>query len=634
VVDLRIRYDDADAFVRAFMVDLELRGVYVPSSVPVAIGSDIDLTVEFGGGRGLKLGAVVATHRGEGADFSLGLRIARMQDKHRQWLTAAVKARLQERRDKASMPRPEHRLRTASADLDDHTVDVGALEIDAEGGVIIGIDLGTSNSAACYHGKDGLTLIELGEHKDRYLPSIVAYEEGGTVRVGKYAMAGLRRIPERTIFGAKRFIGRDYKSAEVQSMRTRYPYNIVAGAKGRCAVEIDGRRIDLAAVSAKILEEIRIEAEKRLGQKVERAIITVPAYYNQNQRFAVTQAGRLAGLQVERVLNEPTAAAIAYGLSYDTSKRILVYDLGGGTFDVSVMSVEKDKLAVLATAGDTFLGGEDFDDRIVNYAIGMFEKANPRKKLSRAKGALALLKEAAEQVKKRLSTKERTIFTVRDAVLEGGGSTRVECELDRAQLIAQVTDLVERTLAITDMALAEAGLARDSLDDVLLVGGQTVMPYVRERVAQHLGITPRADLPPHEVVAMGAGTLAYLRRTRSSRRFLDVLSMSIGVEIPGGRMKAVLAQNTKVPCERSFKVTVPAARFADFALEVYQGEAERVAQNEHLGAIPLAGFDPGDHDPVPLAFDFALSADCMLRVIVRNLATEQSVEAILAAAMD
>jgi molecular chaperone DnaK len=512
-------------------------------------------------------------------------------------------------------------------------LDLGFGEFEsADEGPIVGIDLGTSNSCASIVLDGKPTMLPLGDpelqgHANLYvLPSVVSYDDTSHVVVGQQAMAGLQKNARRTIFGAKRFIGRGYDSPAVHNMLSRFPYKIVPGPRRRVAVDINGRSIELAEVSAEVLRAIRQRCSSYLKRAITRAIITVPAYYNDNQRAAVVHAGRLAGLTVERVLNEPTAAAVAYGLTQSESCKVLVYDLGGGTFDVSIMDVKPNALRVLATAGDTFLGGEDFDGTIVEHVCAQHLNKTG-KQLSRNSAALAVVKEATEKAKQRLSLREKTMVMVREALQTDGKLTRLEVEITRQEVEGLVAPLVNRTLQICEMALREAKVQASELSDVILVGGQTHMPYVRQRVSEHFGRTPRCDLNPDQVVALGAGLLSHISADDEAT-FQDVLSMSIGVA-QASQFKPLLLRNTPVPCGKSFSIQVPRPHFDSYKIEVWQGDSSDLHKNECLGALSVNSVLPGPKDPVSLKVTFALSADCLLTLSVTNVDTNESRQVLL-----
>jgi molecular chaperone DnaK len=635
---VRLTFKGTDDFLRAYTENISLGGVFVPTNANVPVGTKVDLTIELTPGKGFQVDAEVAWSRpavAGGAPAGVGLRFVTLRPKHELWLREAVQNYQAQRGPPEERLEPAHQLRSplAGPQLAAGTLVVDELNLDSkENDPIIGIDLGTSNTAACTMDGGKAVIIDLNEEgmysESKAIPSVVAYNDAGDVTIGHRAIEQIVTNAKRTIFGSKRFVGRIWDHPDVQAMLPRYPYKVVPGPERRAAVDVNGKVISLPAVSGKILGHVRQMAEKRLRVPVHRAIITVPAYYNQNQRDAVIQAGRLAGLTVERILNEPTAAAIAYGLTFTTPRTIMVYDLGGGTFDIAVMKVGDKRLEVIATAGDTFLGGEDFDNVIVQHVLDRYEKQT-QQKLSRNHSALARLKVAAEKTKRRLTTHASTMFAVRDAVLPDGKSTRIELELTRQEVERLVDPLVQRTLKICDLALEEAHMRRDQVDDVILVGGQTLMPLVQNRVGEHFGKKPRYDLRADEVVAMGAGMLTALSKEEQSERLSDVLSMSIGIGLPGGRFKKLIERNHPVPCRVSHNIEVPSKQLRGYAIEVYQGEAPEIVRNEHLGALKLGGLAPGRADPVKLRIDFILSPDCLLKVSVTNLDNGQETDVLL-----
>ena len=606
-----------ESFLDEYCRDFELDGITMEASAVVPVGTEIDLTVEFTPQQGfLSLCEVVPCSRAG----RIALHFKDVHPSFRSWLDQSVASR-----------KPQaggHQLHKAVSGQALSGANETLSPTASAGEPVLGIDLGTCNSAACYVQDGKPIVIDLRDANDtrpgvHSIPSVVAFTEDGRELVGAAAQNQLLSNPRGTIFGAKRFIGLTYESPNVQKMLARFPYKIVRGPNGRCAVNVNNRPIQLTAISSRILAAIRDRAEKQLGISFQHAVITVPAYYNDNQRDAVVQAGRLAGLNVQRILNEPTAAAIAYGLTNVQKRKLLVYDLGGGTFDVSVMSVDHQQLTVLATAGDTFLGGEDFDDVIVKLACEQFTRKTG-KQVSQNSTALAPIKQQAELAKRRLSMHTKTTLLVKDVLLSDRTTAKMEVELDRAQIEKLVEPLVSRTLKICDMALLEAKLEKSDLGDLLLVGGQTLMPYVKQRVREHLKLTPRSDLNPDEVVALGAGMLPSL----PAAQLKDVLSMSIGVEV-ASKMKVMLPRNTPVPCVQRVNIGIPLEQFATYKLEVWQGDEPQLHQNEHLGTLMVDGVAPGTENPVPLRIEFMLTADCLLKVRVIHARSEEIQQVIL-----
>jgi molecular chaperone DnaK len=626
---VKLTFAGADDFLRSYTENTNLGGVFVRTNAEVPLGTRVDLTIELAPGKGLTAVGEVAWRRGaeSGQAPGVGVRFVQIEPAYKQWLDTAVQAYLA----KAPAPRPTIPTPAPTAvSAGRGTRELVGISFDTDE-PIVGIDLGTSNSAACVFIDGKPVIIDLSDPEmptpgNRTLPSVIAYDDAKHVTVGVRAQEGLRTNPKRTIFGAKRFIGRTYDSPVVQSMLTRFPYKVVPDADGRVAVEINGAPLALTAISAEILRSISEKCERQLHRAIRHAIITVPAYYNDNQRMAVVHAGRIAGLTVERILNEPTAAAIAYGLSRAEPCNFFVYDLGGGTFDVSVMTVDREALQVLATAGDTFLGGEDFDDVLVQEIYDQFAK-NTGKRLSQNHAARALIKAAAEKAKARLSTHETTMVVVREAQLHDNTTARLELEVSRARLQELVEPMVTRTLQICDQALQAAQIRIEQLTDVVMVGGQTRMPYIRQRVQAHFRKAPRCDLNPDEVVALGAGMLPHVA-AEGGVCFSDVLSMSIGIAVDS-RFESLIARNTPVPCSKTISIQVPRAQFAKFTLEVWQGDEGELRRNEHLGSVRVDSLEPGDNDPVPVQIDFILSDDCLLTIQLTNKTTGQSHQAVL-----
>lgn len=634
LVPLKLRFNSPEDFLQTYVKDPSLKGITVPAQVPVQVGTLMDLVIEFGGGKGIRTAGEVMWNQpaAPGETGSVGISFRNMPAAYQTWLDKAASELLPKQQQ--TKTGDAHLLRKATSALElDGASDMLVSVSKQSGDPVVGIDLGTSNSCVCafVDGKPhvlDLSESELETQRTNYLPSIVAYDENGAVTLGKKALDGLQKNPKHTIWGAKRFIGLCYDSPAVSKMLGHFPYRIVPGPGGRVGVEINGKAVNVTSVSGKLLREMKERASRALGAPVRRAIITVPAYYNENQRDAVVNAGRLAGLTVERIINEPTAAAIAYGLTQAKPRRLLVYDLGGGTFDVSVMSVHQGTLQVLATAGDTFLGGEDFDNVITDYVYKAHEKKQGKKgRLSINHTVRALIKTAAEEAKKRLSTRDSTMIVVREAPLLQGGTTRLEVELTREMLERLVAPLIERTLKICDMAIRAARLAPDALNDVLLVGGQTRMPIVRNRVRDYFKISPRADLNPDEVVAMGAGMLANLS-PEDQGKFRDVLSMSIGIAV-GSQFKPLVPRNTTLPYGKSFRLNVPKAKFADYTLDMWQGDHKELRNNEFLGTLTVNAISPGEFDPVPIRVDLGLTADCLLKLRVTHEKTEESQQVLL-----
>jgi molecular chaperone DnaK len=412
----------------------------------------------------------------------------------------------------------------------------------------------------------------------------------------------------------------------------KFPYKVVPDAEFGTAVEVDGEVKSLINVSSSILKHLKGMAERNVGQEVVRAVVTVPAYYNDNQRHAVKRAGQLAGLQVERIVDEPTAAAIAFGLSQtETDMRILVYDLGGGTFDVSILHMYNGKFKVIATAGDNFLGGEDFDNRIVDYVIEAYEEGYNQSIWSSHPGVRVRLKLAAEKAKIALTNEDMARIDLPNVPLTTRGTCHVIVNLTRSRLVQLVDRFIDRSIFLADVALREAKLSKDDLDAVLLVGGQTQMPHVRSRLAKHFGDLVRHDIDPSNAVAMGAALLAQsVEQGLPEVSLQAVLPMTIGLSAPSNPVfNPVIARNTSLPHRQSFPVSVPQSLWQTFTHDVFQGDSKDIRENEYLGTLQVYDLEPGPEDPVQLNIEFALTKECLLQVFVTNAATGMREEVML-----
>jgi len=478
---------------------------------------------------------------------------------------------------------------------------------------VIGIDLGTSTSCAAIVLVDGRPQVIPSRKGYRTIPSIVAYDGKGQLLVGHPAKAQLELNPTRTVYGSKRLVGRPYDSPAVREMRDRFHYRIVEGPGHEAAVEIEGRLFSLQQISAFILSEMRDICRELLGEEVNRAVITVPAYYNENQRQAVREAGTLAGLSVERIVNEPTAAALAFGFNRGLDQRVMVYDLGGGTFDVSILELTDNVYQVVATGGDTFLGGVDFDNQLVDHLLQAFcEQVGGVPRLDRS--AMQRLRDAAEAAKCALSEKTETYVRLPFFAAVKNTPKDLELKVTRAQLEELVGPLVERTVAVSLEVLRRAGLGLEQLDSVLLVGGQSRMPLVWRRIREAFAKEPTADVDPEEAVALGAALLADSLDRIDSVVLIDVLPMSIGLGLPGGGFLIMLQGGTGLPATRSYTLSTFREGQTSLELFIFQGESERVLQNEYLGTVQIQGIPPAPKGAVQLELTFSLDQECLLKV--------------------
>jgi molecular chaperone DnaK len=494
---------------------------------------------------------------------------------------------------------------------------------------VVGIDLGTTNSCAAVV-KDGRPYVIPSREGYNTVPSIVALNGRHKVVVGHLARAQLLTNPRDTVYGAKRLIGRTFDSEVVQELRTKFAYEIVPGEDGLAAVRLGPETLSLEQVSALVLREVREVAQNHLGEEVNRAVVTVPAYYNERQRAAVRLAGALAGLHVERILNEPTAAALAYAYGRHVNQRVLVYDLGGGTFDASVLELQDNVYEVVSTGGDTFLGGVDFDNRIVDRLLALWEEHHGEP-FGGDRVALSRLVDAAERAKCALS--ERTEFGVSLPFLatRDGKPLALEATLTREEIVALVEPLVDRSLDVCRDVLSAKGLETGDIDEVLLVGGQSRMPLVHEKVAAFFGRQPSRSVHPDEAVAVGAALLAHSLGSAEGVVLIDVLPMSIGIGLPGGRVKTIIERNTPLPARKQYGLSTTRDGQTEFELVILQGEGSLASECEYLGTLRLAGLPSGPRGMVRIAVTFELGAECLLTVTARELNTNKQVQAVMSA---
>jgi molecular chaperone DnaK len=487
-------------------------------------------------------------------------------------------------------------------------------------GKVIGIDLGTTNSCVAVMDGKNAKVIENAEGM-RTTPSIVAFTDDGERLVGQPAKRQAVTNPERTFFAVKRLIGRRYDDPMVEKDKKLVPYKIVKASNGDAWVEADGKTYSPSQVSAFILQKMKETAEAHLGQKVEQAVITVPAYFNDAQRQATKDAGKIAGLEVLRIINEPTAAALAYGLDKTKGGTIAVYDLGGGTFDVSILEIGDGVFEVKSTNGDTFLGGEDFDMRLVGYLADEFQKEQGIN-LRNDKLALQRLKEAAEKAKIELSSTTQTEINLPFITADQTGPKHLTMKLTRAKFEALVDDLVQKTIEPCRKALKDAGLTAGEIGEVVLVGGMTRMPKVQEVVKQLFGKEPHKGVNPDEVVAIGAAIQAgVLQGDVKDVLLLDVTPLSLGIETLGGVFTRIIDRNTTIPTKKSQVFSTAEDNQNAVTIRVFQGEREMAADNKMLGQFDLMGIPPAPRGMPQIEVTFDIDANGIVNVSAKDKAT-------------
>jgi molecular chaperone DnaK len=498
-------------------------------------------------------------------------------------------------------------------------------------GKIIGIDLGTTNSCVSVLEGGKAKVIENSEG-DRTTPSIIAYTADNEILVGQSAKRQAVTNPHNTLFAVKRLIGRRFQDDVVQKDISMVPYKIVAHDNGDAWVEVKGNKMSPPQISAEVLKKMKKTAEEYLGEPVTEAVVTVPAYFNDSQRQATKDAGKIAGLNVRRIINEPTAAALAYGMDKAKGDRtIAVYDLGGGTFDISIIEIAEvdgeHQFEVLSTNGDTFLGGEDFDLRLIEYLAAEFKKDSGID-LHNDPLALQRLKEAAEKAKIELSSSQQTEVNLPYITADATGPKHLVVKLSRAKLESLVEELVTRSLEPVRIALQDAGLSTSEVDDVILVGGQTRMPMVQAKVAEFFGKEPRRDVNPDEAVAMGASIQgAVLAGDVKDVLLLDVTPLTLGIETMGGVATALIEKNTTIPTKKSQVFSTAEDNQSAVTIHVVQGERKQAAQNKSLGRFDLADIPAAPRGMPQIEVTFDLNADGILNVSAKDKATgkEQSI---------
>ena len=474
---------------------------------------------------------------------------------------------------------------------------------------IVGIDLGTTNTCVAYV-RNRIPKVVPTDRGNLILPSVVALSHKGEILVGGVAKDQMVTRPKETIYGAKRLIGRKFESKVVQDLRNYYSYDIVAGPNGDAAVQLGGKVYPLPQISSFVLAHIKTMCEQFLGGPISDAVISVPAYYNDNQRQAVKEAGILAGFDVKRIVNEPTAAALAYGFNRGLDQKILVYDLGGGTFDVSVLQVSGNVFEVVATGGDTFLGGVDFDNRVIDFVLRAFLE-DQKIDLTRNPIAMQRIKNAAEAAKIDLTLIPNVVIELPFIDEKKGKPVDLRVPLSREKLNELTYDLVDRTFSLCDRVLAETNLSPKDIAEVILVGGQSRMPLVQQKITEHFGKPPRKGVHPDECVALGAALLADSLGQADSVTLIDVLSMPIGIALPTGRFRRIIEKNAVIPHTKSFRLPPPKDPSAEhIEMDIFQGDSEFIVDNEYLGSLKVPAAAAGRK------IDFKVSEESLLKVVV------------------
>ncbi len=631
---LRLAFGTLDEFVERYALNVSRGGIFVRARDPQPVGTPVTLDLQLATGervfRGKGVVARVTAPSAPGEphhDPGMGIRFTELDAESRGLIELVVASRAGAA---GAAPQDEEAVAFAESLLAPPAPVPVARVVPVPRRAVavraLGIDLGTTNCCVAV-AEDGKARVLGSRQGWNTIPSVVAFDAHGRLLVGQPAKAQMVANAQNTVSGSKRLVGRPFASPTVQACRERFFYDIVEGQRGEAAVRFAGRDFTLQQISAFLLAEIRQVAARALGEEVARAVVTVPAYYNDHQRQAVREAGRLAGLEIARIVNEPTAAALAYGYGRSLDEQVLVYDLGGGTFDASLLRIQGEVYEVRSTGGDTFLGGVDFDNQLVDHLAWRFQEEYgfpppPERAVWQR------IRDAAEETKVALSEAERAVAQVPYLCKDARGQDlELRVEVTRAELEGLTGRLVERTLEVCREVLAARGLSPADQDEVLLVGGQSRMPLVWRRIREVLGREPSRAVHPDEAVALGAALLAGSEDRIDSVVLVDVLPMGIGVGLPGGRMAQVIPRNTPLPARRSYELATVRDRQAELELAVFQGDSARAAECEYLGTLRVAGLPPRPRGEVRVAVDFALGHEGLLTVTARDGASGRTTEA-------
>jgi len=667
VVSVRLPFASAEEFLQRYGLNVSRGGIYLRARALHPPGTPVTLEVKLQDGKRLLYGNAtvswVTGTRGAGVT-GMGFKFITLDAVSRRFLESAAAAMPHARSPEPPVPRgvgpidtrpdavvvqpkpeptpppsqaqsslpSEQAGRLVVEGSDAGNVNAPAFEPPTEApprtGPIIGIDLGTTNSCGAIV-KNGQPQVLRRKDGTALIPSVVALNSRGKLLVGAQARGQLVTNPKWTVAGFKRLLGRAFDSPEVKELLPRFTFEVVSTPSGDCGVKLADRVYALEELSAMLLLEVKALAEETLQRPVHRAVITVPAWYSDKQRLSVREAGRLAGLHVERVVNEPTAAALAWGYGKRRTKRVLVYDLGGGTFDASVLELSDNVYEVVSTGGHPFLGGLDFDQAIVSWLVSEFEAKHAGATFT-DRVAMQRVHDAAERAKIALSDRTEARVHVPFVTSHHGEPLDLELTMTRGQLVSLTRHLVDRTMAVCQEVLESRYLRADQIDEILLVGGQARAPLVQERITLLFGRQPMFGVNPEEAVALGAALLAQSLQTQEGVLLIDVLPMSIGVGLPGGRFYPVIPRNTSLPVTRTHRVNTTRDDQGELEITIFQGESALVRHDTLLGTFKVADLPRGPRGSVAVELSFELSNDCLLTIKAKELSTGRQVESTFA----